>query len=83
MEKRDKLGGVTRIIFWQGCATRGLKPLPIYKDFFPSKTADLIFFWSKFSQIGTQRQWFEQLRIFFVKVLQAACVNLSVIKYYI
>ena len=38
--------------FLTGCAARGLKPLPISKDFSPKKIADLTVF-SKFSQIGT------------------------------
>ena len=38
--------------FSTGCAARGLKPLPISKDFSPSKIADLTVF-PKFSQIRT------------------------------
>ena len=35
--------------FLTGCAARGLKPLPISKDFFPQKTADLKLFFEIFA----------------------------------
>ena len=37
-------GGGCSNHFLMGCAVRGLKPLPISKDFSPSKTADLTVF---------------------------------------
>ena len=37
----DKLWGGYSNYFWRGCAARGLKPLPIPKDFLPQKRADL------------------------------------------
>ena len=54
-------GGGTQIIFWQGCAARGLKPLPISKNFSPSKTADL----TTFFEIFANRDPF--LRVFYLK----------------
>ena len=55
-------GRGTQIIFWWGCATRGLKLLPIFKDFSTSKTADFTIFFAIFMK------WDPLLRIVLTKM---------------
>ena len=45
-------GWGTQIIFLQGCAPRGLKPLPISKDFSPSKIDWFDGFFKIFCKLG-------------------------------